>query len=161
MKAPTSLQLARLMPHADNPKRLSRRDVLWLGGGAAAVLLAASACGSGSSTAGNVGVVAAGKVSDYQVGSIKQFDTGPIFVARDASGLYAMSAVCTHQGCTVDIGAGSLPCPCHGSVFDLNGNVKTGPASGPLPHYALAVDGQGAVTVDTSKEVAASARVSV
>jgi cytochrome b6-f complex iron-sulfur subunit len=161
VKVPTSFELARLMPNSVNPKRLSRREVLWLGGSAAAVLLAASACGSSASAAGDVGVVAAGKVSDYQVGTIKQFDAGPIFVARDAGGLYAMSAVCTHQGCTVNIGSGALPCPCHGSVFDLNGNVQTGPASSPLPHYAVAVDAQGAVSVNTGNEVAASARVSV
>jgi Rieske Fe-S protein len=45
----------------------------------------------------------------------------------------AVSAVCTHQGCTVNAGTGKLSCPCHGSVFGLDGAVQNGPASTPLP----------------------------
>ena len=75
-------------------------------------------------------------------------------VARDANGLYAMSAVCTHAGCLLDdtsntIAAG-LSCPCHGSSFDGNGRVTRGPAGSPLEHYAVTIGADGSITVDGS-----------
>jgi glycine/D-amino acid oxidase-like deaminating enzyme/nitrite reductase/ring-hydroxylating ferredoxin subunit len=56
-------------------------------------------------------------------------------VHRDEQGaLHAVSAVCTHMGCTVAWNAGesSWDCPCHGSRFDVDGQVLHGPASTPL-----------------------------
>jgi cytochrome b6-f complex iron-sulfur subunit len=47
---------------------------------------------------------------------------------RDGSGLYALSLVCTHLGCTVTVSASELACPCHGSTFDRQGMVLKGPA---------------------------------
>ncbi len=43
---------------------------------------------------------------------------------------YAISAVCTHLGCTVDWDAGAqmFVCPCHGSRYDPAGHVTKGPA---------------------------------
>jgi Rieske Fe-S protein len=45
------------------------------------------------------------------------------------------SAVCTHQGCTVNsVENGRITCPCHGSQFDSGtGAVVNGPATNPLP----------------------------
>jgi Rieske Fe-S protein len=69
-----------------------------------------------------------------------------IVLTRASSGdVHAFSAVCTHQGCTVDtVAAGSIDCPCHGSSFDADtGAVISGPASRPLPPIAVVVrDGQ-------------------
>jgi Rieske Fe-S protein len=43
----------------------------------------------------------------------------------------AFSMVCTHQGCLTDIvNATRFDCPCHGSRFDVNGNVINGPFTG-------------------------------
>ena len=47
--------------------------------------------------------------------------------------LYALSLVCTHLGCTLSLTDQGLACPCHGSLFDLKGNVVKGPAERPLP----------------------------
>lgn len=54
-----------------------------------------------------------------------------VAVHRDAGGrVHAVSALCTHRGCTVrwNDAKGSWYCPCHGSRFDLDGHVLEGPA---------------------------------
>jgi Rieske Fe-S protein len=69
-----------------------------------------------------------------------------VVLTRTSDGeLHAFSAVCTHQGCTVDeVVGGTIDCPCHGSRFDaLTGAVTRGPAARPLPPVAVVVrDGQ-------------------
>lgn len=60
-----------------------------------------------------------------------------IAVARDGNRYYALSLVCTHLGCTVDVTPGALTCPCHGSVFDRSGRVVRGPADRPLERYEI------------------------
>lgn len=83
-------------------------------------------------------------------------------VARDANGVYAMSAVCTHAGCLLDDGsdkiASGLSCPCHGSTFDGNGSVTNGPARSPLQHYVVTIATDGSMTVDGSQSIPASPR---
>lgn len=60
------------------------------------------------------------------------FPAERLALLRDQDGLYALSLVCTHLGCTVAVSAGALACPCHGSTFDRQGRVVTGPADRPL-----------------------------
>lgn len=52
---------------------------------------------------------------------------------------YAVGLVCTHLGCTVSVTPEHFVCPCHGSRFDLEGNVLAGPADRPLPRYPVHV----------------------
>jgi len=56
---------------------------------------------------------------------------------------YALSQYCTHQGCSVqyEVSYNDILCPCHGSHFDLNGNVTVGPAVYPLYQYATELTG--------------------
>jgi Rieske Fe-S protein len=43
------------------------------------------------------------------------------------------STACTHLGCKIkDFEKNKFTCPCHGSVFNINGQVEKGPASKPL-----------------------------
>jgi len=60
-----------------------------------------------------------------------------VAILRDETGYRAIGLTCTHLGCTVAVTPGELVCPCHGSVFDRNGNVVRGPADKPLPGYAV------------------------
>ncbi len=52
-------------------------------------------------------------------------------------GLAALSPICTHLGCTVDIEGSQLICPCHGSTYDRSGAVLRGPAERPLRRYPV------------------------
>ena len=49
----------------------------------------------------------------------------------------ALSPICTHLGCTVDIQGSQLICPCHGSTYDRSGVVLRGPAERPLRRYPV------------------------
>ncbi len=60
-----------------------------------------------------------------------------LLLRDDQGGWSALSGVCTHQGCQVQPGAGFARCPCHGSTFDIEGQVVRGPARRALPRYAL------------------------
>jgi cytochrome b6-f complex iron-sulfur subunit len=67
-----------------------------------------------------------------------------VIVIRTGSSTYAaLSETCTHAGCSVSYSSSSkqLVCPCHGGVFDSNGNVVSGPPSSPLPQYKTSLSG--------------------
>lgn len=55
----------------------------------------------------------------------------------------ALSRTCPHANCLVnyDAAAQKLPCPCHGSKFDLNGTVLNGPATKSLVKYNTSLTG--------------------
>lgn len=63
------------------------------------------------------------------------FSKERLALLRDVSGLYALSLVCTHLGCTVTVSAHELACPCHGSTFDRQGRVMQGPADRSLRRF--------------------------
>jgi len=57
-----------------------------------------------------------------------------IVINKDQLRVY--SSYCTHLGCRIQqFENGHLICPCHGSVFDLDGNPLKGPAMKPLRKF--------------------------
>ena len=54
---------------------------------------------------------------------------------HDDGTTYALSARCQHMGCIVDWNsrARTWDCPCHGSRYEYNGAIITGPTTKPLP----------------------------
>ncbi len=55
--------------------------------------------------------------------------------------LKVLSSRCTHLGCKINHEYNlQLLCPCHGSSFDLEGNVVKGPAVKPLQLYDYKLD---------------------
>lgn len=65
-----------------------------------------------------------------------------IVLVQEAGEVIALSLVCTHLGCTLQVTPGGLECPCHGSCFDRNGQVLEGPASRSLERYAVNLTGE-------------------
>jgi cytochrome b6-f complex iron-sulfur subunit len=65
-----------------------------------------------------------------------------IVVHTAASTFVTLSAICTHQGCSVVYSTtdNDLECPCHGARFATDGAVKLGPATKPLAKYATTYD---------------------
>ncbi len=84
-----------------------------------------------------------------------------VFIFRDEKGyFYAVSAICTHLGCTTQWKPDGIPgfpqsviaCPCHGSVFSRTGHVLRGPAPRDLDRFRMKLE-DGKLVVDTSEKV--------
>ena len=76
-----------------------------------------------------------------------QTSLGNFLLARtgDAT-VTALTAICTHEGCTVSNLSGSqFVCPCHGSTFNASGSVANGPAIVPCSSFRRQV-ANGVVT---------------
>jgi Rieske Fe-S protein len=117
-----------------------------------------SAADMAKSSSSCAGSIQAGPASAITASAPKQ--VSGVLVCRDANGLYAMSAICPHAGCTVRHQSSGFFCPCHGATFDANGQNPTSPARSPLAHYALCVDSSGNVVVDDNTTVSPSTRTS-
>jgi len=61
----------------------------------------------------------------------------------------ALSAKCTHEGCTVSYvpGESLIWCACHNGRYDLQGRVLSGPPPKPLAEYAVHRDSDGTIVV--------------
>jgi glycine/D-amino acid oxidase-like deaminating enzyme/nitrite reductase/ring-hydroxylating ferredoxin subunit len=67
--------------------------------------------------------------------AIMKIDGENVAAFKDDQGqVHAVSAVCTHMGCILGWNETdrTWDCPCHGSRFELNGDVIHGPATKPL-----------------------------
>jgi menaquinol-cytochrome c reductase iron-sulfur subunit len=146
---------------------------LGIGGGLAA--LAAQGIASMRSLVPNVSydaptTVKLGMPNDFPEG-MKFLPDQRLFIFRAGNTFHAVSAVCTHLGCTVRAEALPQPetrpvegvplkmthqflCPCHGSKYSGDGGNVSGPAPRPLAWYELSVapeDGQ--LVVDLARSV--------
>lgn len=71
-------------------------------------------------------------------GKVIEVDGKKIAVYRDTAGnVHALSPVCTHAGCIVNWNPEekSWDCPCHGTRYDINGEVLNGPADKSLQKF--------------------------
>lgn len=102
-----------------------------------------------------------------------------LFIVREGNEFHAISAVCTHLGCTVNYVA--LPetkvikikgksyeenwefsCPCHGSKYYFDGTNYAGPAPKPLPSLHISLSQiTGELVVDRSKTVDTNYRLKI
>jgi Rieske Fe-S protein len=99
--------------------------------------------------------VVAAKQDEVPLGGFKIFPFGgePGILIRGRNGEYrALSAVCTHLGCTVQLrpDGQSIWCACHNGLYDLEGRNVSGPPPRPLESYVVHVIG-GDVVVEKAK----------
>jgi menaquinol-cytochrome c reductase iron-sulfur subunit len=160
-----------------------RNFLLKLGIGSGIAALGAQTVASMRSLVPNVSydaptTVKLGMPNDFPDG-LKFLPDERLFVFRQGNTFHAVSAVCTHLGCTVRAEALPQPeikavegqslnlthrflCPCHGSRYAGDGTNVSGPAPKPLAWYHLSValdDGQ--LVVDLAREVERDFRLTV
>jgi nitrite reductase/ring-hydroxylating ferredoxin subunit len=76
----------------------------------------------------------------------------PVFVfAVGERRFVALSPICTHLGCTVEIQGERLVCPCHGSTYDREGRVLRGPAERALHSYPATVTRGDVLEIDLTR----------
>lgn len=76
----------------------------------------------------------------------------PFLINRDDSGnYYVLDCECRHASCVVppfdNITEMGIRCPCHGSLYWIDGQVIGGPADSDLHSYPFELDGQGVMTI--------------
>ena len=143
----------------DLPSR--RRFLELLGEGSC---LGLTGCGSeGEDTPNAPSEMSGGNIVDLEEGTLGVLTGFSAYLGRDAAGVYAMSSICTHQGCDMtkqgSVSATQISCNCHGSRYDANGEVTAGPAVATLTHYEVEIDAEGEITVHGDKKVSAETRV--
>jgi Rieske Fe-S protein len=113
------------------------------------------------STSGPIDV---GAVAEIPMDSLRPVERQRLAVGRDRGGIWALSLTCRHLGCPINdpdepgiIGFAGLMCPCHGSRYDRDGLVLTGPSEQDLHNYAVSVE-DGRVLVDVTELVALGTR---
>jgi menaquinol-cytochrome c reductase iron-sulfur subunit len=98
-------------------------------------------------------------------------DKHRLYLFREGNGLFVISGICTHLGCTLKFSPykkkqeqtvrghtfeseGEFHCPCHGSKFYGEGTNFAGPAPRPLKWHPLEVSPEdGELVVDVGGEV--------
>ncbi|MBI1819860.1 MAG: Rieske 2Fe-2S domain-containing protein [Nitrospirae bacterium] len=84
-----------------------------------------------------------GKVTDFSMGVDERLKKErQIWVVRNERGLYVLVAICRHLGCTPNWFPDQqrFRCPCHGSIYDIFGNVRGGPAPRTLWRAGVSLD---------------------
>jgi len=161
-----------------------RRDfLLKLGIGSGIAALGAQAVASMRSLVPNVSydaptTVKLGPPNDFPDG-LKFLPDERLYVFREGNTFHAISAVCTHLGCTVRAEALPRPetatvdgkplrvthrflCPCHGSKYGGDGSNVSGPAPKPLAWYHLSLSPEdGQLVVDLARPVERDFRLTV
>ncbi|MDH4044036.1 MAG: ubiquinol-cytochrome c reductase iron-sulfur subunit [Gemmatimonadota bacterium] len=88
-------------------------------------------------------VVVAGPVDHFAPASVTAFPAGRFYLVRtEEGGFLAVSRACTHLGCTVPWSSEEyrFVCPCHGSAFDLHGDVVNPPAPRALDLFEVRIE---------------------
>jgi len=98
-------------------------------------------------------IIIAGRVDNFEPGTVSAFVRGKFYLARlKDGGFLAMSRKCTHLSCTVPwvSAENKFICPCHSSEFDIRGEVANPPAPRALDLYLVEIE-NNVLKVDTSK----------
>ncbi|MDX2429779.1 MAG: Rieske 2Fe-2S domain-containing protein [Bacteroides sp.] len=96
-----------------------------------------------------------GDSSRFPVDTFTYLDQHKLFVYRDHEGVRAVSAICTHLGCTLESTTDGFECPCHGSCYNSKGEVLSGPAPRDLSWFKVNRSSDGKVIIDPGEIVEA------
>lgn len=148
-------------PEAE-PTRRSFLNILWLilGGVALAEFVAAAFAFFRPHKLKTVGekaasIITAGEVEKFTPNSVTAFVRGKFYLARlEDGGFLALSRTCTHLGCSVPWIEKEMKfaCPCHGSAFDITGNVIGAPAPRALDLFSITIENK-IIKVDTRNPI--------
>ncbi len=99
----------------------------------------------------------AGRPEDYPPGTVatELKERRGVWIVSTSEGLYALISICTHLGCSPNWfeDEGLFKCPCHGSNYNLDGDVVAGPAPESLFRASVKVNPFGQLVVDKSLQV--------
>ncbi len=87
--------------------------------------------------AGSSRRIKVGRLSDFPVDTYTFIEEAKVFVYRDHESIQAVSAICTHLGCTILRTMDGFECPCHGSCYTDEGAVLSGPAPRSLSWFKV------------------------
>ncbi len=104
----------------------------------------------------------AGFPNEIQAGQVdERFKSRGVWLVRTdfdqwakSSGIFALSTVCTHLGCTPNWleAEQKFKCPCHGSGYYKTGVNFEGPTPRPLERFAISIGDDGQIVVDKSRK---------
>ena len=144
------------------PTRRSFLNIFWLilGGVALAEFVAVAFAflrprKSKARGEGTDSIITAGAVERFNPNSVTAFVRGKFYLARlEDGGFLALSRTCTHLGCSIPWIEKEMKfaCPCHGSAFDITGNVIEAPAPRALDIYPITIENK-IIKVDTRKPI--------
>jgi len=150
-------QKAEIEQKKEEPK-MDRRDFLvTVGNGALGLTAAGAAVGTYKYLFPNALLEPAlmfnaGLPEHYKEGvDSRWLDKKRVFVVRRQKYIYSLIGICTHLGCIPPWrpGEGVFYCPCHGSIFAINGDVLRGPAREPLYRPPIEVKADGTLRIGT------------
>ena len=153
------LEDANMTAHLEQPGEARTRRAFLVAAGAAGLCYTAALgypiyryLASPAEMASSASAIAEVTLKDAQklpAGSVLmfKFGTAPAMLIHHQDGTWvALSAVCTHLGCTVQYEpqANRIHCACHGGVYDpRNGANVSGPPPRPLKLFTVAVGDTG------------------
>lgn len=91
----------------------------------------------------------------FPVDTFTFLEENSLYVYRDNEGIKAVSAICTHLGCILEKSVDGFECPCHGSCYNLDGEVLSGPAPRDLTWYSVNKGADGKIVINPGKSVSA------
>lgn len=97
--------------------------------------------------------IAIGDASRFPVDTYTYLDEHNLFVYRDHEGIRAVTAICTHLGCILERTTDGFECPCHGSCYNNQGEVLSGPAPRNLSWYLVGRAHDGKIVIDPGRTV--------
>lgn len=95
----------------------------------------------------------AGYPREYARNTLVLVEDARAWLGRDSLGFYAIDAACPHLGCTLRLDEDTFGCPCHNSIFTLDGQVTSGPAQRSLRFLMVDLNAEGKLVIRRDQSV--------